>query len=133
MIHEITFDSKDHSTGKLLNLACGYISLSQIVFTNENIIINIESRKGEIDIFDSESNKLLSAKVELPSFGDEKYSEVKCAVKNSIITLGFPKYTYEDNYPNCDGEYDRWTKKIDYYRFFCYDIKNNCFYEKAKD
>lgn len=119
------FDSAKQSDGTLINLACGYISLNEITFVRENIIVNIEACTGEVVFSDLNSNKLLSVKVEMPSSGDDKFSEIKCIVQNGQIKLGFPQYTYEDNYPNCDGEHDRWTKTIQDFRYLCYDIESN--------
>lgn len=126
MVNKVVFDSVTCPNGAIINLACGHISLNEIAFINENIIVNIEARTGQIEFCDSELNKLLSTRIETPSSGDEKFSEVKCIVESGQIKLGFPQYTYKDNYPHCDGEHDRWTKTISGFDFFNYNIKNNC-------
>ncbi len=126
MMHKVIFDSVNAPAGEVIGLACGYASLNEIIFTNEKISVQIEAKTGEVDFYDMESNKLLSAKVETPSSGDEKFSEVKCSIECEQITLGFPEYNYIDNYPRCDGEYDRWTKIVAGYRFLRYDYRNNC-------
>lgn len=125
MVNKLVFNSIDYPDGTIINLACGYISLNEIAFTNENIIVNIESRTGEIEFYDLKSNKLLSYKVETPSSGDEKFSEIQCIVVDGQIKLGFPQYIYKDNYPHCDGESDRWSKEISSFSFLCYDFRNN--------
>lgn len=125
MIHDVVFNSADFSEGKIIELACGYVSVNRIEFVNENIIVNIEAKTGEVEFCDSQANKLFSVKVSTPACGDEKFSEVKCSVEGDIISLGFPEYSYEDNYPNCDGESDRWTKRISGFNYLCYDFKNN--------
>ena len=125
MIHKVIFDSMKSVKGEIVSLASGYVSRNQIVFINEKITVNIEAKTGEIEFCDSESNKLLSAKVQTPALGDEKFSDVECRVEGEIIKLGFPQYTYKDNYPNCDGESDRWTKTIAGFRYLCYDFQNN--------
>ena len=129
MIHDMIFNSKEHPEGEMIHLACGYVSLNEIKFINENIIVNMESRTGEVTFFDLQKNKLLSTGVKTPQSGDEKFSEVKCSVEGEQIKLGFPEYDYEDNYPHCDGEHDRWTKIISGFSFLCYDFKNNCIIE----
>lgn len=123
MVHTVNFDS---TNSKMVDLACGYISLNKIVFQNEKVTVLIESRTGNVDFCDLEENKLLSTNVPLPLSGDEKFSEVKCSVEAEQIVLGFPKYSYKDNYPHCDGEHDRWTKTISGFDFLRYDMKNNC-------
>ena len=69
--------------------------------------------------------KLLCCKVQVPDSGDEKFSDLMCIVTDGVIKLGFPQYSYVDNYPNCDGESDRWTKTVSGFNYLCYDIKNN--------
>lgn len=129
MIHKVVFDSAKSNKGEMVGLASGYVSLSSISFVNENITVSIEAKTGEVEFYDSKSNKLLSAKVQTPVSGDEKFSEVQCGVEGEQIKLGFPQYTYKDNYPNCDGESDRWTKTVSGFTFLCYDFKNNCIVE----
>lgn len=126
MVHEVIFDSVKNGKDERVNLACGYVSLNQIIFINEKITVYIEAKTGEIEFCDLESNKLLSYKMQTPTSGDEKFSEVECSVEEEQIKLGFPQYTYKDNYPNCDGEHDRWTKTVSGFSYLCYDIKNNC-------
>ncbi len=129
MIHDVIFNSKNCPNGEIVNLASGYISLTKIEFINENVAVTIEAKTGDVDFYDSEAKKCLSAKIETPISGDEKISEVKCIVEGELIKLGFPQYTYKDNYPHCDGEHDRWTKTISGFVFLCYDLKNNCIVE----
>ena len=129
MTHEVIFNSNLYPNGEMVQLACGYISLTKIEFVNENVTAAIEAKTGEVDFYDSEAKKLLSTKIETPLLGDEKFSEVKCIIDGEQIKLGFPKYSYEDNYPHCDGEHDRWTKIISGFIFLCYDYKNNCIVE----
>lgn len=129
MEHKLLFSSESYPAGQVLGLASGYLSLTHIVFVNEGITVTVEAKKGEVEFFGKDSTKLLSTKVPLPEDGDEKFSEVKCIVEEGRIKLGFPKYTYEDNYPNCDGESDRWTKVIAGYTLLCYDIESNSIVE----
>ena len=129
MTHKLIFDSAKSISGELFDLACGHISLNEISFLNEKIMVNIESRTGEIEFFGADSNKLLFTKIPTPSSGDEKFSEVMCIVEGDYIKLGFPQYVYKDNYPNCDGEHDRWEKSISGYDYLCFDYKNNCIVE----
>ncbi len=125
MTHDVIFKSDRCPNGEMINLACGYISRTKIEFINEKITVNIEAKTGEVDFYDAEAKKRLSAKIEAPLSGDEKFSEVKCIVEGEQIKLGFPQYVYKDNYPHCDGEHDRWTKTISGFNYLCYDFKNN--------
>ena len=125
MVHKITFDSQNNPNGKLIELASGYVSDNEILFFNEKIIVQIESKTGAVAFCNEQGNVLQASKAELPQTGDEKFSQVQCAVADNQIKLGFPQYDYKDNYPHCDGEHDRWTKIIVGYRYICYDFKNN--------
>ena len=123
MVHTIHFDSEKC---EMLGLASGHISRNKIIFETEKIAVTIEARTGEIAFCDLQEAVLAACKVTLPLSGDEKFSEVKCCVEDGQIRLGFPKYTYKDHYPNCDGEHDRWTKTISGFDFVCFDLNSRC-------
>lgn len=125
MVHKVIFDRPKSGEGKLISLASGYVSLNEITFPKEKIIVRVEAKNGEITFCDLKSTPLLSAKVPTPSDGDEKFSELACKVEGDTIILGFPQYTYKDNYPNCDGESDRWTKSISGFQDLKYDLIHN--------
>ncbi len=119
------YNSENRPTGEEIQLAAGHISSTAIEFTNENIVVTIEAKKGEVVFYDMQDNILASISVALPDGGDGKFSEVMCKAENSRIMLGFPEYTYKDNYPNCDGEYDRWTKIVSGYNYVVFDTETN--------
>lgn len=127
--HEVVFNSERCPDGETVGLASGYISLTNIIFIKENIFVTIESKKGEITFYNTETKLNLFHKMQMPLSGDEKFSEVKCKVDGKQLQIGFSLYTYEDNYPNCDGEYDRWTKIISGFDYLCYDFEKNCIME----
>ena len=126
MVHQVTFDSGKNPGGELVSLASGYVSANEITFAKENVVVNIDAKTGEVVFCDMAGNGLLTAKAKTPSVGDEKFSEVQCKAENGQIVLGFPEYTYKDNYPHCDGESDRWTKVISGYQYLRYNCKDNC-------
>lgn len=39
----------------MVTLACGYVSLTKIVFANENITAEIEAKTGEVAFYDAEA------------------------------------------------------------------------------
>lgn len=128
MINEIVFDSAKNRK-ETVSLASGYVSLNQISFVNEEIVAKIEAKTGEVEFCDTKLQKLLSCKMEPDALGDEKFSDIELSVESDKIKLGFPRYTYHDNYPNCDGESDRWDKRISGFDYLVYDFKNNCIVE----
>ena len=109
------FNSKEYKNQKRFQLATGYISTTEIYFVIEKIIVKIEA-EGKVEFLSSD--KELVASVVLPKIteGHGTYNEVVCDVKNNKIILSFPIIEWIDNYPHCDGEYDRWdTKTVGYY------------------
>ncbi len=40
---------------------------------------------------------------------DRSFSQVEFSMKENLLRLSFGRFVTVDNYPNCDGEYDRWS------------------------
>ncbi|MBQ5591271.1 MAG: hypothetical protein IIU65_06290, partial [Clostridia bacterium] len=97
---------------KTFQLANGYISTTSILFEKEGVIALI-SAKGKVEILDKNDSVVETKILPAVTIGKEVYDEVACFVSNGKIILEFPTYEWIDNYPNCDGEHDRWdTKEI---------------------
>ncbi len=94
---------------KAFHLACGLISTTAIDFEREHITAVIEAN-GEIAFYDDAKEPLAAVTLPAQTGGREHYEDVECEVTNGALMLYFPIYEWEDNYPHCDGEYDRWTK-----------------------
>ena len=84
------------------SLAIGGETLSSSSFGG---CVAIVSNKGDVVFFDNESN--IIAKV---SEDDRSYREVRVDWEQNFISILFGFVDVVDNYPNCDGEYDRWDK-----------------------
>lgn len=96
-------------------LASGYISTTKIFFEIEQVIAKIEA-DGNVQFINSENKLIDSVKIPEQTGGKRVYDEVISQVIDNEITLKFPVVEWIDNYPNCDGEYDRWdTKTIGYH------------------
>ncbi len=108
---DIVFNSEKESGEKLLQLASGYISETTILFENEKIAAVIQA-KGSVEFFNMNDERVADGKVPAVESGKEVYVEVCCQVKENLLILKFPIYQWIDNYPNCDGEHDRWDTKI---------------------
>ncbi len=109
------FDSKKTEGFEKFQLATGYISSTVIYFEEEKIFAKIEA-KGTVEFFDPEDNLLQSITLPSQTGGREVYDEVDCAVQDSTVILRVPIVEWIDNYPHCDGEHDRWDRKvIDYH------------------
>jgi len=95
-------------------LASGYDSTTQMLFETAGIRVRIEA-KGFVEFFNTEGESIYS--IRLPETGGRGvYEDVVCSGSSKRICLQFPVYRWIDNYPHCDGEYDRWdTKIVDYH------------------
>lgn len=102
-------------------LASGYISSTSVLFEKENIYVKIEA-KGLVEFFDSEDRLIKSVSLPAQTGGREVYDEAECAVDGSSIIIKFPIVEWVDNYPHCDGEQDRWDKRIIAYHTLSFDV-----------
>lgn len=109
---DMVFNSdKDNSKG-YFQIASGYISETVVHFEKENVILVIHA-DGRVELFDMGDKLLAENSVPKSSGGREVYEEACCEVIDNTIVVKFPIYKWIDNYPNCDGEHDRWdTIKI---------------------
>lgn len=108
---DIIFNS-EVDINKSFHLASGYISETTILFEKENVVALINA-DGRVEFYNMQDELLIADKLPAVEGGKEVYDEVSCQVGNDSITLKFPIYEWIDNYPHCDGEYDRWdTRKI---------------------
>ena len=64
------------------------------------------SRQGEVILRDWEGNELCSV-----SGQNQNFTEVRFHWRQSDISVQFGKTVTVDNYPNCDGEHDRWSEE----------------------
>ncbi len=109
---DIIFNSQKDVNGKNFQIASGHISDTAVFFENENILAIINA-KGSAEFYGADDSLLAKGEVSKNDGGREVYEEVFCRVNGNEITLKFPIYEWIDNYPNCDGEHDRWdTRKI---------------------
>ena len=79
-----------------------------VLFAKENIILTVDAF-GNTIFKNLNGEELYKDKAE----GDRRYfSSVFCHVVNNTITVNFPIIETIDHYPNCDGEYDRYSERI---------------------
>lgn len=92
------------------------IETTEITFENEKIIAYADSL-GHIEFFDLEMNTLGFVDVPVSKDPSEKghtaqYGDMECYVDSAKIVFRLPVYGWEDNYPHCDGEFDRWDRYV---------------------
>lgn len=119
---ENVYNSFNNTDFIKFQLANGYISNTEILFEVEKIIVNIDA-KGNAEFFNLTGELLKSVEIQKQTGGKEVYTEILCDVENSAIVLKFPIVEWIDNYPNCDGEYDRWDSKVIGYTTLTYNIE----------
>ena len=96
---------------KKYQIASGYISETVILFEKEETVACVYA-EGRVEFFDTDGNLISQGKVESQTGGREVYEEVVCEADENCITLKFPIVKWIDNYPNCDGEHDRWDSVV---------------------
>ncbi len=64
------------------------------------------SSKGEAVFWDREGKELCRVQEQ-----GQEYKEVRLLWKRGSVSLQFGKVEWIDNYPNCDGEHDRWDQR----------------------
>ena len=76
-----------------------------ILFEKENVCVEVDA-DGNAIFSDVEGTELHRDKAD----GQGCYfSEFYCAVRDGVISVRFPIQEVVDHYPNCDGEYDRYS------------------------
>jgi len=91
-------------------LANGHISKTTICFEERGVYAVITA-SGKVEVFDMNDKLIKTESLPEQTGGKEVYMQVVCDVVDDKISLEFPVYEWIDNYPNCDGEHDRWDTK----------------------
>ena len=97
------------------NIASGYVSTTEILFQHEGILLTVTA-SGELAFYNRDKKLLAAASVPADSGGRQRHLNICCKVDGDRIFVTFPVYTWYDNYPNCDGESDRWDYRITGYQ-----------------
>ena len=104
------------------------IDPTEVCFEQEKIFVTINSL-GHIEFYDAEKNSL--GFVDFPVSDDPskyahtaQYGEIRCASNGKEITVFLPIYWWDDSYPHCDGESDRWIRHTDRWFRVVFDCEN---------
>lgn len=119
-MREMTYNY--NTLNKLPNLY-GHVENTKVLFDNEHIFITV-LKEGEIT-FESVDGALLSKITIGPDTKNKMHENVYCKANNGKIKVWLPIIEYIDNYPNCDGEHDRWSSKEIAYDVVEFDVSNN--------
>ncbi len=85
------------------SLSLGGETLRQSSFRGGSVIV---SDTGEAVFYDAEGRKIARAEG-----GADSYKKVILIWKQDTLSLEFGCVVTVDNYPNCDGESDRWSEE----------------------
>jgi len=118
----LIFHSDIDPADREFQLASGYISTTCITFENEGIRTVIQA-PGKVEFFGAGDVLLAAAAVAPQEDGRQLFEDVRCSVADGTIVLRFPVYQWIDNYPHCDGEYDRWDKRTLGYHTLRFDLQ----------
>lgn len=78
-----------------------------VLFKEENIVLKADVHGNAV--FESlDGTQLKKDKAQ----SDRLFSKLYCSVKDKTLTVRFPVTKTVDHYPNCDGEYDRYSEII---------------------
>ena len=77
----------------------------RVLFVQENIVLTADA-DGNAVLCKLDGTELFRDKAD----GKDCYfSSFYCKVKDGVISVRFPIQEVVDHYPNCDGEYDRYS------------------------
>lgn len=79
-----------------------------VLFEKENVVLKADAH-GNAVFYDLEGQELHKDKA---NGKNNFFSRVYFCVKSDGICVRFPIIEWIDHYPNCDGEYDRWSERI---------------------
>ncbi|MBQ7134121.1 MAG: hypothetical protein IJO20_06455 [Ruminococcus sp.] len=78
-----------------------------VFFEKEGIVLTADTFGNAV--FEKEDGEKIK---EDKAQSDRLFSSIYCSVKSGEICVRFPVTETVDHYPNCDGEYDRYSVKI---------------------
>lgn len=100
---------------------------TEILFEEEKIIATVNS-VGHIEFFDEEKQSLGAVDIPAAESPDMyahsgQYGEVRYKAEKDVISFELPLYRWEDSYPHCDGESDRWSRYVVRWFHVVFDVK----------
>lgn len=78
-----------------------------VLFEKESIVLTVNTH-GDALFLNINGVELKKDKAE----SNRLFSSIYCSANKNAITVRFPVKETIDHYPNCDGEYDRYSERI---------------------
>jgi len=114
------FNSFDISGLYTLPNFYGHVEDTEVFFPDEKIYM-VVNKNGNI-AFEDENRNELAKIVVTPDTKNNMHDNVYCKAESGKIKVWLPIVEYIDNYPHCDGEYDRWDVKYIAYDYIVFDV-----------
>ena len=107
MSYDHIFDSSNHTYEVEFKIDRENDKPLTVLFEKENIVLVADSHGNAT--FMSTDNTIIK---EDKALSDRFFSRIYCVVNNNKISVRFPVIETIDHYPDCDGEYDRYSERI---------------------
>ena len=109
MKYDFIYDSSNSSGEKCCNFRRDDYNTPVIhlyvFFDKENVCLDADE-EGNAIFSDANGVELYRAKADVQGYC---FSEFYCKVTDGVISVRFPIQEVVDHYPDCDGEYDRYS------------------------
>lgn len=93
------------------HLSCGFYETTSFLFEGAGFYVNIHY-KGAFTFYRVNGEKLETATAKPMTSGRGCYTDILVTTTEDAVIFQLPEYAWNDHYPHCDGESDRWTAKI---------------------
>lgn len=107
MIYENIYDSSKSVYEKEFEIDHENDKSLTVFFEKEGVTL-VADAHGNAVFTDEDGNEIKKDK----ALSDRLFGSIYCSVKDDAICVRFPVTETVDHYPNCDGEYDRYSVKI---------------------
>ncbi len=107
MNYEHIFDSSKSAYEVEFEINRNISDTITVLFKKENIVLTADSH-GNATFAHPDGTEIKKDKAE----ANRLLNSIYCSVKEDVITVRFPVTETIDHYPNCDGEYDRYSERI---------------------
>lgn len=103
--------ASENLTEERFHLSCGFYDTTSFFFEKANFSVTIHC-KGEFTFRDPAGTVLHTAEARRMTGGRSCYMDVFITTTEGGAIFRLPDYVWYDNYPDCDGESDRWDTRI---------------------
>ena len=96
---------------KCFHLACGYYDTTAFLFEKAGFAAVVNCN-GTFTFYTVAGEQLETVKAKPMQDGRGCYMDIFITTDGDRVIFRLPDYIWYDNYPDCDGESDRWDTKI---------------------